>query len=105
MACAVADAVPVEVHEKPVGAPDGFSPDHIGRAPTFLVCDVPWLHPEVAAIVALNGQMLVRCPYCGKEHRHGGFGHRLAHCDKPAGRGYVLIPTVEGVAVSSGAWS
>jgi len=23
-----------------------------------------------------------RCPFCGKEHRHGaGSGHRLTHCD------------------------
>jgi len=71
------------------------------------VCDVPWLYPEVAAFMESNGQVLVRCPHCGQQHRHGGFGHRMAHCDRPDGRGYVLVPPVvaEGAAVSSGAWS
>ncbi len=86
------------VHEAPESRHD---------PPPVPVCDVPWLHPEVAAFAAPDGQVFVRCPHCGQQHRHGGFGHRMAHCDRPDGRGYVLVPPVvaEGAAVSSGAWS
>lgn len=41
-------------------------------------------------------QLVIRCPYCNREHRHGavgpnrgdGDGHRTAHCGQ--GRGYFL---------------
>lgn len=40
--------------------------------------------------------VLVRCPYCGREHAHGlGAGHRLPHCrwNTPGrSRGYRLDP-------------
>lgn len=47
-----------------------------------------------------NWDLVIQCPFCGKEHRHGGgnadkpslFGHRMAHCVAGAGRGYLLIP-------------
>ena len=56
-----------------------------------LTCDVPWLHVETPARLAPDGTVLVpECPYCGEQHRHRGFGHRLAHCADPRGRGYVL---------------
>ncbi len=61
-----------------------------GAAPV-LVCDVPWLHPEVPAYSDPSGGTALLCPYCGRQHRHGGFGHRLAHCADPRGRGYVLV--------------
>jgi len=48
--------------------------------------------PRVAAVVCGRAglQVRVRCPYCGREHRHGitgGAGHRVAHCGRG---GYVL---------------
>ena len=57
----------------------------------FPTCDVPALHVEVLAYPELGGGTALSCPYCGQRHRHGGFGHRLAHCADPRGRGYVLV--------------
>jgi len=57
----------------------------------YLSCDVPALHPEVAAYPEPGGGTALLCPYCGRQHQHGGFGHRLAHCADPRGRGYVLV--------------
>jgi hypothetical protein len=38
--------------------------------------------------------LVITCPYCGGDHRHGaggGDGHRVAHCRVPGnGLGYVL---------------
>jgi len=62
-----------------------------GAAPV-LVCDVPWLHPKVRAYAAADGGTTLLYPFCGQHHHHGGFGHRLAHCADPRGRGYVLVP-------------
>lgn len=57
-----------------------------------MVYDVPWLHPEVPAHLGSDGQILLAaCPFCGQQHRHGGFGHRLAHCAEPRGKGYLLV--------------
>lgn len=47
-----------------------------------------------------KGQLIIaRCPFCEKQHAHGGdgspkyFGHRLAHCEDAAvGDGYYLYP-------------
>jgi hypothetical protein len=55
-----------------------------------LVCDVPWLHPDVPAFAAEGGMSVVLCPFCGEQHVHHGYGHRLAHCSEPTGKGYVL---------------
>jgi len=43
---------------------------------------------------------LLKCPYCGGKHLHGAgdnpdrvnafLGHRVAHCDDPSGKGYIL---------------
>ena len=50
---------------------------------------------------------VIRCPYCGKTHRHGAgeirdqvsrfLGHRVAHCDRPGpdNLGYILTPAME----------
>ena len=57
----------------------------------FMVCDVPALHPAIPAYVAADGGTVLVCPYCGQLHHHGGFGHRLAHCADPGGRGYELV--------------
>ncbi len=117
----------------PGGQPALETPESRHDPPPVPVCDVPWLlpesasvegarllanakvgaaiqqamHPEVPAFAAPDGRVLVRCPHCGQQHHHGGFGHRMAHCDRPDGRGYVLVPPViaDGAAVSSGAWS
>jgi hypothetical protein len=42
--------------------------------------------------------LIVRCPYCGKRHLHGGgsgdiphYGNRLSHCPEPP-RNYELVP-------------
>lgn len=46
--------------------------------------------------------VVIECPYCGKQHRHGAsrltddpqkfLGHRAAHCDKDIdGDGYLLV--------------
>ena len=107
----------------PVAEPDGWEPmercqvelpDASWPAPTqvpFMSCDVPALHPEVPAYPEPGGGLALLCPYCGRRHRHSGFGHRLAHCVDPRGRGYVLTdaasflrrPPVTPVAgVSSG---
>ncbi len=88
----------------PVNEPDGREPASwdgvepvldtpwpIPRSAPVLVCDVPWLHPEVPAYAAADGGTMLLCPFCGQKHRHGGFGHRLAHCADPQGRGYVLV--------------
>lgn len=48
------------------------------------------------AVTAREGHTLwiIDCPYCGREHTHGGApGHRVAHChNRSAGSsaGYVL---------------
>lgn len=61
------------------------------RRREVLLCDVPWLHPAVPAYAAPGGGTVVEaCPFCGQQHQHSGFGHRLAHCDDQRGRGYVL---------------
>lgn len=47
--------------------------------------------PEVPAFEHFGGLIVLRCPYCGREHIHGaGYGHRAAHCG--AHGGYVLVP-------------
>lgn len=62
---------------------------HDDAGPT--VCDVPWLHADAPAFMADDGAVILPvCPFCGGRHRHRGFGHRLAHCDRQLGRGYVL---------------
>jgi hypothetical protein len=49
-----------------------------------------------ALVIALarrvGAVIVVSCPYCRHEHRHGGatLGHRIAHCREADGRGYVL---------------
>lgn len=63
-------------------------------ATPVLICDVPWLHPEVPAYAVADGSTTLVCPFCDQRHHHGGFGHRLAHCADPRGRGYVLVPPV-----------
>lgn len=48
--------------------------------------------------------VVTRCPYCSREHAHGGgrrgeknpddlLGHRVEHCDRPppGARGYFLV--------------
>lgn len=80
-----------------------------------LVCDVPWLHRDAPAFRADDGAVILpACPYCGGRHRHRGFGHRLAHCNRQLGRGYVLRQVgsvVSGIARQSdangsgGSWS
>ncbi len=76
--------------DPPAPEPPPASPKPPPAVPP-LVYDVPWLHPEVPAYAVLDGQILLAaCPYCGGQHRHRGFGHRLAHCDNPGGRGYFL---------------
>lgn len=85
----------------PVEEPDGWEladwndaepTDMAWAAPApFMACDVPALHKKVAAYLEPGGGTALLCPYCGQRHRHGGFGHRLAHCADPQGRGYVLI--------------
>jgi hypothetical protein len=44
-------------------------------------------------------RVIIRCPYCGKKHTHGGYGHRTSHCGSGPGttweqraRGYILCP-------------
>lgn len=72
------------------GRPFPEMPERTASKAPPTTCDVPWLHPEVAAFVAPDGRLVVLCLHCGKQHRHSGLGHRLAHCDDPDGRGYVL---------------
>ena len=47
--------------------------------------------------------LTVKCPYCGKQHMHGGgdgkrpfYGHRLSHCLKVPVEGYELVPESQG---------
>lgn len=53
--------------------------------------------PEVRAVPGRPGIWRFRCPWCRRSHRHGGLGHRWAHCTKPGGpyekSGYVLVPS------------
>lgn len=57
-----------------------------------MVYDVPWLHPAVPAHAEPSGQTVLEgCPFCSQQHRHNGFGHRLAHCIEPGGKGYLLV--------------
>jgi len=57
-----------------------------------MVYDAPWLHPEVPAYLGADGGIVLpSCPFCGQQHRHQGFGHRLAHCAEPGGKGYLLV--------------
>lgn len=61
------------------------------KSAPVLACDVPWLHPEVSAYAVADGGTTLLCPFCGQQHHHGGFGHWLAHCANPQGRGYLLV--------------
>lgn len=71
--------------------------------PEPLACDVPWLHADAPAFMAEDGAVILpSCPYCGGRHRHRGFGHRMAHCDLQAGRGYVLRPAVAAMPEQRG---
>ena len=50
-------------------------------------------------IILRQSVRLEHCAHCahcardgaGQQHQHGGFWHRLAHCDVPQGQGYELI--------------
>lgn len=57
----------------------------------FPTCDVPALQVAVLAYSDPGGGTSLTCRYCGQRHRHRGFGHRLAQCADPRGRGYVLV--------------
>jgi hypothetical protein len=51
--------------------------------------------PDVPEVLAIErrGSLVVRCPFCGRQHLHGaagGYGHRAAHCGGHGG--YVLVP-------------
>jgi len=45
--------------------------------------------------------VVLRCPYCGRQHRHGAgrpgddprqfLGPRVQHCDQPNASGYELV--------------
>lgn len=71
--------------------PDDVSPASSGQFDDLIICDVPWLHADAPAFLEEDGSVVLpSCPYCGERHRHRGFGHRLAHCADPGGRGYVL---------------
>ncbi len=93
------DRTPVEESDGDGWEPDGWGgaepvpdpPWPVPRPASVLACDVPWLHPEVPAYAVADGGTTLLCPFCGQHHHHGGFGHRLAHCANPQGRGYVLI--------------
>ncbi|WP_435285217.1 hypothetical protein [Streptomyces bacillaris] len=53
--------------------------------------------PTVAAY-RIDDQLVIDCPYCGSEHRHGtggprlgdGDGHRVAHCVTGQHGSYIL---------------
>lgn len=53
--------------------------------------------PQVPAVLERGGRtVVVRCPFCRKQHVHGvpggSYGSRNSHChDRPA-RTYVLVP-------------
>jgi hypothetical protein len=55
-------------------------------------------HPEAPLVVGrpTRDGVVLTCPYCGWPHHHGGYGHRLNHCDGGRGpngaRGYIIIP-------------
>lgn len=54
----------------------------------------------VEAVPVGRSLVVLRCPFCSRKHWHGfagGYGHRVAHCLDPDGRGYVLVPP-NGVA-------
>lgn len=44
-------------------------------------------------------QLVIECPHCSREHRHGaagpnigdGDGHRVAHCFDRQSPGYILV--------------
>lgn len=62
--------------------------------------------PAPARLVTIRGlwYWAVACPYCGKEHHHGGSetvppaGPRLRHCAAPfdPGRSYDIVPVEAG---------
>jgi hypothetical protein len=40
--------------------------------------------PPVLLAKRKGGLLVVQCPHCEREHRHGtGAGHRQAHCTRP----------------------
>ena len=59
--------------------------------------------PFLEAKTTLDGiQTKGVCPYCHKMHFHGGYGHRVAHCNPEKmrqygidiSRGYNVIPAI-----------
>lgn len=50
---------------------------------------------DALGFIMPNGLVRITCPWCGKPHIHGGFGHRVAHCtDRPYshdGYGYTIF--------------
>ncbi len=83
--------------------PDDDDPPSFQRQCQPLVCDVPWLHADAPAFMAEDGSVILpACPYCGGQHRHRGFGHRIAHCVERKGRGYVLRQAVAAIPEQRG---
>jgi hypothetical protein len=91
-----------EEHDFPVETDDsGF---HFSGDPH----DIPFPGYDVDARLEKSGRTWIwvidSCPYCGRQHRHGGgligddphrlLGHRAAHCTEGAA-GYFLFPLEE----------
>jgi hypothetical protein len=79
------------------GEVKGGHPPTVTITPVFLCTEVPKLKPTSPRTV----QFLCAC---GRIHRHGWpegdaeVGHRVGHCPRSAGRGYILVARTEGAA-------
>ena len=73
------------------GGADPVLDPPMSRPAPVVACDAPWPPPAVPAYAAPGGGVVLLCPLCGYYHHHNGFGHRLAHCAEPRGRGYILV--------------
>jgi hypothetical protein len=50
---------------------------------------------EIGAMGCVMSRLVRPCPFCGKQHFHGGLGQRVPHCgagNHPEDTEYVLVP-------------
>ena len=54
----------------------------MSSTPDFEI-DAPIEHPRAIILEVFYNHLLVHCPFCGEQHKHGrGSGFRMTHCKR-----------------------